>query len=240
MDYNPKNIMKKLLITCLLASLALSAQAFDGTFDSLLVGPLNGQDGWTAPTQANVVLDPTGGTTNFSGQVMSLTGNTSASGQSMNSWAVNALAGTPDWSMDAWIAPGIPTDPSELFIRFNSWSSYVAIKWATQGDPTTGILEVPGGSLTGLNIPLSTVFNLDVSYTVSGGVASSVAFAIDGSPVGSISSLSIDVLSGANVEFRSQKVQSYVDNFTIVPEPSTYAALLGLLALGFVAWRRRK
>ncbi|MCD8482534.1 MAG: PEP-CTERM sorting domain-containing protein [Verrucomicrobia bacterium] len=25
-----------------------------------------------------------------------------------------------------------------------------------------------------------------------------------------------------------------------IPEPSTYAALFGLLALGFVAWRRRR
>lgn len=33
-----------------------------------------------------------------------------------------------------------------------------------------------------------------------------------------------------------------VDNFqvTAVPEPSVYAAALGLLALGFVAWRRRR
>lgn len=29
------------------------------------------------------------------------------------------------------------------------------------------------------------------------------------------------------------------DDFTVVPEPSTYAALLGLLALGLVAYRRR-
>lgn len=31
-----------------------------------------------------------------------------------------------------------------------------------------------------------------------------------------------------------------IDDLTMVPEPSTYAALFGILALGFVAWRRRK
>jgi hypothetical protein len=30
------------------------------------------------------------------------------------------------------------------------------------------------------------------------------------------------------------------DNVGVVPEPSTYAALVGLLALGLVAWRRRR
>jgi hypothetical protein len=30
------------------------------------------------------------------------------------------------------------------------------------------------------------------------------------------------------------------DNVGVVPEPSVYAALLGLCALGFVAWRRRR
>lgn len=30
------------------------------------------------------------------------------------------------------------------------------------------------------------------------------------------------------------------DNVGVVPEPATYAALLGLCALGFVAWRRRR
>ncbi|MCC5807253.1 MAG: PEP-CTERM sorting domain-containing protein [Opitutales bacterium] len=30
------------------------------------------------------------------------------------------------------------------------------------------------------------------------------------------------------------------DNVGVIPEPSTYAALFGLFALGFVAWRRRR
>jgi hypothetical protein len=230
--------MKKILISCIALAFALSAQAQDLTFDSLSPGALDTQDGWTAPAQATIVADPTGGTTNFSGNVLSLAGGLSPN--SMNNFAVNSFAGTPAvFSMDAWIASGVPADPAELFTRFNSWSSYIAIKWADQTDPATGILEVPGQSLTGVTIPFSTVFNLQAVYTVAGGTASEVAFSIDGSPVGSITGLSIDMAAGANIEMRSQKVQSYVDN-VVVPEPSTYAALLGLLALGFVAWRRRR
>jgi hypothetical protein len=230
--------MKRILITLTGLALALSAQAQDLTFDSLTLGALDTQDGWTAPAQATIVADPTGGTTNFSGNVLSLTGGTG--GAAMNSYAVNSFAGTPSvFSMDVWIAPGTGADPAELFTRFNSWSSYIAIKWADQTDPATGIIEVPGQNLSGLTIPFSTVFNLQAVYTVAGGTASEIAFAIDGSPIGSITGLSIDMAAGASIEMRSQKVQSYVDN-VVVPEPSTYAALLGLLALGFVAWRRRR
>jgi len=231
--------MKKLLLTTLALSASTFIWAFDGSFDSLSLGPLDTQDGWAAPSQASVVADPTAGGSTFSGQVLSLTGG--VGGSSMNNWAVNSMPGTPaQWSMDAWIAPGIQTDPAEVFTRFNGWSSYVAIKWATQGDATTGIIEVPGGSLTGVNIPLSTTFTIGASYAVAAGTASSASFTIDGAPVGTINGLSIDMVSGANMEMRSQKVQTYVDNFSVVPEPSTYAALLGLMALGFVAWRRRK
>lgn len=31
-----------------------------------------------------------------------------------------------------------------------------------------------------------------------------------------------------------------IDDLALIPEPSTYAALFGLLALGLVAWRRRR
>lgn len=220
-------------------ALAVSAHAQDWSFDSLTIGPLDTQDGWAAPSQATVAADPTGGSTNFSGNVLSLAGGIGAA--SMNNWAVNSLSGTPEVvSFDAWLAEGIGTDPAELFVRFNSWSSYVAVKWATPDDPATGLIELPGGSLTGLNLPIADVFNIEIQYAVAGGTATSADVLVNGSLAGTIPGLSIDMVSGANVEFRSQKVQAYVDNFTAVPEPSMYAALLGLLALGFVAYRRRR
>lgn len=40
---------------------------------------------------------------------------------------------------------------------------------------------------------------------------------------------------------RGTQLHSYdVSGFTAIPEPSTYAALLGAGALGFASWRRRR
>ncbi|MCD8482913.1 MAG: PEP-CTERM sorting domain-containing protein [Verrucomicrobia bacterium] len=39
---------------------------------------------------------------------------------------------------------------------------------------------------------------------------------------------------------KGRNERASIDDLTMIPEPSTYAALFGLLALGFVAWRRRK
>jgi hypothetical protein len=210
--------------------LALNAQNLK--FDSLALGALDGQDGWSDSSGlASVAADPTGGTSDFSGNVLSLDGSVSTP---MNSFASKAFSGTLSntISMDLWIAPGVPTDPAELFLRLNSWGNYIAIK------ADTGILEVTGGSLTGLTIPTSTVFNLTAVYDVTGGTASEVEFFIDGASQGSVTGLSTG-FTASNFEFRSQKVQAFVDN-VVVPEPSAYSIIAGALALGFVLNRRRK
>lgn len=46
--------------------------------------------------------------------------------------------------------------------------------------------------------------------------------------------------NGANSGSFSDHFQVSGNTLAVVPEPSTYAALLGALALGLVAWRRRK
>lgn len=43
-------------------------------------------------------------------------------------------------------------------------------------------------------------------------------------------------LTGSSTDYRAWNL----DNITVVPEPSTYAALLGLLALAWVGYRKRK
>lgn len=207
-------------------------------FDSgYSVGALDGQPAfgtpqWTAPAQATVAMDPTGGTTSFSGQVLSL-GGSPTSGEHMDDFATIPFGGTPSYlSMDLWKQPGIDAHPSELFVRFNGWSSYFAVKLDLD------LIEFPGTSLTDLNLPVETVFNLTIDYNVVGGFATSADVYVDGSLVGNASGFNIDMSAGSIMELRSQKTVTYIDNVAI-PEPSTYAAIFGALALAFVVYRRR-
>ncbi len=54
-----------------------------------------------------------------------------------------------------------------------------------------------------------------------------------------LSKMSINGLSGDNIKF-IQEGDYWSYSVTVVPEPSTYALIFGALALGFVAYRRRK
>ncbi len=239
---NPKSesAMKKIVFGCLLGSFAVFASGqsvifdFDGGYS---VGDLNGQPvfdtpQWSAPAQATIATDPTGGTTNFSGQVLSLAGSP-VSGQHMDAFANISFGGTPSYfSMDLWKQPGIDAHPSELFVRFNGWSSYFAVKLDQD------LIEFPGTSLTDLNLPVETVFKLSIDYNVVGGFATSADVYLDGVLAGTASGFNIDMSAGSIMEVRSQKTLTYVDNIAI-PEPSTYALLFGVLALAFVVYRCR-
>lgn len=48
--------------------------------------------------------------------------------------------------------------------------------------------------------------------------------------------------AGASGGFSISEGTVYADNFSVsaIPEPSTYAAMFGVLAVGFAAWRRRR
>lgn len=242
--------MKKLILSCLMASFAVFAGAqvivsdFDNTHlgDAAVytLGDLDGQpafdpNAWSAPAQATVVADPTAGTTNFSGQVLSLTGSPTAK---MNNFASMPLGGTPAFlSFDAWMTPGTAADPSELFLRFNVWGSFLSIKL---DEEMIEVRRTPSENiqLTGVTIPSDEVFNFAMQYTVAGGIGTDVEFFINGSSIGSLTGLEMPMADGDNLEIRSQNTQSYVDTI-IIPEPSTYALLFGALALAFVVYRRR-
>jgi hypothetical protein len=89
----------------------------------------------------------------------------------------------------------------------------ISIDWSLDGN-SIGTSNLAAGNLSTFNqytVDLPAAF-YDAESTLRGVVNGSNTFAID------------------NVQF----------NGTVVPEPSTYAAIFGVIALGFAAYRRRK
>jgi hypothetical protein len=237
------------------ASSAFGSFAFDGSFDSLPTGGYEvlSPDGWVtqrgngsfdqrpdAQDNVAVVADPTGGTTLFSDNVLSLMGAANVTGNDpMNDWLTNFGVVQPLMNFkigfDFWTAAGVGTDPSEIFIRFDRWSNYVAIK------ADAGSIEGAGGGAAAVSIPTETVHHIDLYFDVSGvtGDVTGYKYVLNGTKVLETAGLSTAV---NQLEIRSQKVQSYIDNLDIavVPEPSTIALMgLGALAVFFVLRRRR-
>jgi hypothetical protein len=90
---------------------------------------------------------------------------------------------------------------------------------------------------------------LNTGYSTDGGSTflAGAAYDLDGAQVG----ISAPFNNGFGLEFYASvnnigtavtSGQMSFDNLTVsaVPEPSTYAALAGLSALGLVCWRRRR
>lgn len=252
--------MKKVLIAALLAS-AVTAQAWDGTFESLSTGALDTQDGWiidAAETSLSTVTSGTGG------NYLALSGS-SVPSPKMNRWIANSvtLTGSTYVGLDFNITASGNADPSELFLGFNAnaatnsspWSAYVAIKYPNNGVDTIGIEGTgSGGVIADASVVLNTdlvlgaLFSVDGSNIVNGiSVWINPTLGGDGLPTNPANqSWSItgtyDLTAQNLFKLRAQNMPTTIDNISIiaVPEPSTYAAILGLLALGFVAWRRRK
>lgn len=246
-----------------LTSAAFASFAFDGTFstpgdyDTALM-----PDGWYSgkgngsldpsnplPDQNNVednvrvVPDPTGGTTAFSGNVLFMGGQ--ASPDPMDHWLTNLDVSQPTQpfavSFDFWLGTGIPTDPSEFFVRFDRWGNYFAVKPQDTTAPVDGgpkYVEGAGSVNTTFIAPLETVHNFKVMFDVELGSITGYTAYINGTEV-------LSAMGSYNfnqIELRSQKVPAYVDNLSveIVPEP----AMIGLLTAGagvmFLALRRRR
>jgi hypothetical protein len=225
--------MKKILITTLLSGAALLANGQNWTFDDL--------DNWTYnPTHVSIATAPAG----MDGNALLLQG-TQASQMSYMTWTGllgTLTAGQPQVSFQFQVFDTEPMNPTELFIRLNGWNDFVAIK-ETDEDNDTMIIEVRAGNAGSWDpivapISFGTVHEVVLDYVAG----DAVNVTLDGTLLGSVTGQPWNVdTSFSALSINSQKATSYVDNLSIaVPEPSTYAALLGLLALGFVAWRRRR
>ncbi|MCC5841654.1 MAG: PEP-CTERM sorting domain-containing protein [Opitutales bacterium] len=65
--------------------------------------------------------------------------------------------------------------------------------------------------------------------------AATITTGVQNLPAGNITSIGFLTSGEPNVGGNAR-----TDSLQVIPEPSTYAALIGLLALGLVAWRRRR
>lgn len=222
--------MKKLLITSL--ALFTSACLFGETwtFDDLT--------GWSGDTsKSSIVTAPAG----MTGNALLMEG-TNADQMSWMEWDTTLGSyTTPTVSFQFWMEDTDPANPSELFIRTNGWDDFVSIK---EDDEATDafVMEVRGGGsafdpIAIGGIAFETVHEVELVYQPG----NEIDIKLDGVLVDTSTGQAWDAdASFGALSIRSQKATSYVDNLEIVPEPAAYAALFGLLALGFVAYRRRR
>ena len=167
-----------------------------------------------------------------------------------SNWGDLAGSATLSWSHSP--AGGPPTFSAAEFGIDGSFNSAVVGNTFAFVDPNTGFDKFSDGvaaaeaGFESLSASDSFTFSFNASHYES--LSLSSALDADGSGAGAWTPVNVDLSA-----FNGNAAASYVlstangaryDNFAItgavVPEPSTYAAIAGMLALAFVVVRRRK
>jgi hypothetical protein len=232
--------MKKMLLVGilhgLLCPLALMAQTVTITFtgvaiDNPDVGGTDAMNGYSIlqPVSFNFVINdnaPSGVLTNF--------GNTYSWSESYSSTSVySAVSGTG--------ITGTFVKPNNDFYIYNSWVE------PTEPDDLFVRMQYTGGATTGLSANSSNIYSMNFNLTdltaldwgdFSGDVPSVSSFLSVFAGTYGATPYAAYISTDTNTTYFT--ISTVTISSTAVPEPSTYAAFVGLLALGFVAVRRRR
>lgn len=202
-----------------------TASTFD--FNGYDLGDLDGQQGWAAPSNAQIVDDAPG----FMIKALEL-------GPS-GTWSANSLpVGTSSFSFDFAIMSGASAgNPDEFFFRYGAdgWNSFIAFK------PQAGIFEIrsngefyqPGGNNPAMpaGFQIGQVHNIAATFS-----GNTVELEFDGSPYLTATFTNPVQLPEGNFDIRSANVTTYVGN--AIPEPGT--ALLLLVSGGLLLHLKRR
>jgi len=154
-------------------------------------------------------------------------------------------SGTGNPSSNSYYGIYLQTTPTatNLVFEWGSWNGSAWDRTSTSSSTTDTedvVLRMTFDAVT-KNLALDYSFNAGATFT------SGAAYDLDGAEAGPVTpynggmGIELAVVSG-NTGSAIGAGQIYFDNFTVsaIPEPSTYAALAGLGALGLVLWRRRQ
>ncbi len=163
--------------------------------------------------------------------------------------AINALSN--DFSVVAWINPTDTTELQGIFSANNTYPNSQGWYLATNGsalrftklgivDIDTGTGALTAGVVQKISVTVSSTagvsFYVNDQFVFTSASTTNVVPTTNGIAVGSVySNYTADYGFLGSI----QEVSVY-NGIIAIPEPSTYAALIGLGALGFVALRRRR
>jgi hypothetical protein len=127
---------------------------------------------------------------------------------------------------------------TDIRMALNATSGNYAVHWMVVGND--GISYVSQAT-TGALLADFASYQIDPSSTLWSVAAPDAQMALAGLDF-SLGSAAIGNVTHAGIYLSANTTNHTFDlrSFTAVPEPTTYAALLGVLALGVVAWRRRR
>jgi hypothetical protein len=200
-----------LLVGAMLASNALTSTALAQTMVSNLDATVNGTSN-TASNQTLANSFTTGASaTNLSSVTLFMANNTGGSGFAVNLYSDGS--GAPGSALESLSGPGAPSTNG----NYNYTSA---------------------GTLLNANSTYWIVATSSVDHFGWGQTSSTTETSSSGWTIGDVGLASTN--GGASWITNTSNVQMFSVSTTAIPEPGTYAALAGVVALGFAAWRRRR